>query len=60
MADIERLLFGGDLGEPDEPFAPEDADADRLAQSRDWCQTPPDDVSIQWLASTLRARRRFR
>jgi hypothetical protein len=59
MADIEGLLFGGDLGEPDMPFAAEGAHTDRVAQARDWCQTPPDDAAIQWLAATLGTRRRL-
>jgi hypothetical protein len=59
MADISRLLFGSDLGEPDRLFAPEGVHADRLAEAREWCQTTDDDA-IQRLAESLGVRRRPR
>jgi hypothetical protein len=60
MADIARLLFGSGAGEADGPLTGEGAHADRLAQAREWCQTSPDQASIQWLAGALGARRRLR
>jgi hypothetical protein len=60
MADMERLLSGSDLGQPDRLFAPEGAHADRLAEARGWCQTTPDHDAIQWLAASLGAKRRLR
>ena len=59
MADIVRLLSGGDLDEPDRLFAPEGVHADRLAEAREWCQTTDDDA-IQRLAVSLGIRRRSR
>ena len=54
MADIiARLLSGGDPGEPDRLFAPEGTHADRLAESREWCQTTPDHAAIGWLTAAL-------
>jgi hypothetical protein len=60
MADIARLLSGSDPGKPDRLFAPEGGHGDRLAESREWCQTTPDHDVIEWLAVSLGARRRLR
>jgi hypothetical protein len=67
MRDIITLLAGELLGgrepepagsEPDDDrrlFAPTRGDG-RDARPADWCQTPPGEASLGWLAAGLRAR----
>lgn len=68
MRDIARLVFGEELDDrrdlrdeggaccPDEPESPFTRGMPRPDAAGEWCQTPPGDATLSWLAASLRGK----